>query len=80
MKAEDILADLTEAQREAVCHSEGPMLVVAGPGSGKTRVITRRVAWLISRGVVPEGILGLTFISLGVEVKSDSRLRRALDK
>ena len=58
---EDILADLTPAQREAVTHVEGPLLVVAGPGSGKTRVITRRVAYLIARGIAPRHILAVTF-------------------
>ena len=67
MKAEDILADLTEAQKEAVTHLDGPMLVVAGPGSGKTRVITRRVAWLVSRGISPHSILGLTFTNKAAE-------------
>ena len=67
MKADDILADLTEAQKEAVTHLDGPMLVVAGPGSGKTRVITRRVAWLISRNVSPGRILGLTFTNKAAE-------------
>ncbi|MFC2165996.1 ATP-dependent helicase, partial [Acidobacteriota bacterium] len=67
MKAEKILADLTEAQRDAVTHLDGPMLVVAGPGSGKTRVITRRVAWLVNRGVSPSGILGLTFTNKAAE-------------
>ena len=67
MKTEEILSDLTEAQRDAVTHLDGPMLVVAGPGSGKTRVITRRVAWLVNRGVPPGGILGLTFTNKAAE-------------
>ena len=57
----DILDNLTDAQREAVTHMEGPMLVVAGAGSGKTRVVTRRIAYLISRGVWPNQILAMTF-------------------
>ncbi len=56
-----ILDDLTPPQREAVAHLRGPMLVVAGAGSGKTRVVTRRVAHLIRSGARPGQILAMTF-------------------
>ncbi|PYM78620.1 MAG: hypothetical protein DME09_23110 [Candidatus Rokuibacteriota bacterium] len=57
-----ILEGLNLAQREAVTHDAGPLLIVAGAGTGKTTVITRRIAWLIARKKArPEEILALTF-------------------
>jgi len=58
----DLLSDLNPRQREAVTFGEGPLLIVAGVGTGKTTVITRRIAWLIAEKVaLPAEILALTF-------------------
>ena len=67
------IEELNPRQREAVTHGDGPLLVVAGAGSGKTRTLACRVAYLISQGVPPERILLLTFTRRA----ADDMLRRA---
>jgi DNA helicase-2/ATP-dependent DNA helicase PcrA len=61
MDETDILEGLNPAQLDAVTHSGGPLLVVAGAGSGKTRVLTRRIAWLINQGASPFAVHAITF-------------------
>lgn len=61
------LEELNDAQREAVVNSDGPTMIVAGPGSGKTRVLTYRIAHLINQGADPFGILALTFTNKAAE-------------
>jgi DNA helicase-2/ATP-dependent DNA helicase PcrA len=62
MDVTDIIDPLNEAQREAVTSAEGPALVLAGAGSGKTRVLVHRIAWLIrTEGLAPQQVLAVTF-------------------
>lgn len=61
MIIDEILEKLNQKQKEAVLHKEGPLLIAAGAGSGKTRTITSRVLHLLQMGVLPEQILAITF-------------------
>ncbi len=69
MAARDsLLADLNPAQQEAVTHPSGPLLIVAGAGSGKTRVLTRRAAWLVGSGLPGHALLAITFTNKAARV------------
>ncbi len=77
---QDLLKGLNEKQKEAVLATDGPVLIIAGPGSGKTKVLTHRIAWLIKeKKIEPDRILAVTFTNRAAE-EMRSRVVKLLDR
>ncbi len=73
-----IMKNLNQPQKKAVTHGDGPLLILAGAGSGKTRVLTHRIAYLVGeRGISPKNIMGVTFTNKAAE-EMKNRIRRLI--